>query len=123
MQKFQKLKKCFDCGHPYFEVYTPIKNDNDYENRFSKKKFYDHFHMKCPICRSTFLVQLEYWFGERKKEKYGMIRMGKVDLDKNLDEGKAWWSNKTLRKDYHPLALMRGSKIVRSIKFGLERVV
>jgi len=122
LQKFQKLKRCFDCGHPYFEIYTPIKNDNDYQSRFDNKIFYDHFHIKCPNCRSIFLTQLEFWRGHLKKEKYGMVRMGKLELDQNIDEGPHWWSpKKTLKDDYNEPLLMRGSKLMKVFKFGLER--
>lgn len=121
LEKFKKLKRCFDCGHQFFEVYTPIKNDNDYENRFSKNKFYGHYYLKCPNCRTVFYIEIEHWKGEFRKETYSMFRIGKIEIDKNLDEGKNWWSNKSLAKDYNQSVIMRGNAIVKAIKFGFER--
>jgi len=125
LQRFQKNKRCLDCGHLFFKVYTPKNNNNLYKNRFSPKEFYDHFYIKCLNCRTIFLVEIEYWYGELKKQKYGIERIGKIELFDNLDENKhnyqSWIRGRTIEEDYNEAFEIRGNKLLKMIKFGLEK--
>jgi len=122
IRKFIHKKRCLDCGHQFFIVYTPKNNTNINTSNYSNTEYYDHFYIRCLNCRTVYLIEISYWHGELRKEKYVMERVGKCGHDENeFIISTNIFSSTTLGEDHKPAFEMRANKIVKTIKYGLEK--
>ena len=122
IRKFRHKKRCLDCGNLFFKIYTPKENLNINSTGKYSNEYFDHFYMICKNCRTVYLVEIAYWYGSLRKEKYAMFRMGKTSFDETeFITSENMFRTTTLGEDHNFQCEMRANKLAKMIKYGYEK--